>query len=311
MRTLAPVGSVLGVVLLVVGLALVVAGAEAFLDGLLATAARLRVSAFALTVLVSGFELENLAAGIAVNLRGLGNAAAGTFLGGTTFLSLGVSGLAALIAPIRAGIRVPVLLWSAAAPLPLLGLGLDGNLSRLDGGVLVAWSALALAGIAFAGRSDARPEPSPRSRHGLLRMLGGLAVLTGAGVAVGDGLRRVVTSFGVSPSLLGNTAVAAAVELEEVGRVAVPARRDRGELALGTVFGTIAHFAAFNAGVIALARPIRFDSATLHLHLPVAAGSVLVLTALAAWRRGIGRSEGAALLVLYVVYVGVAIAWST
>jgi cation:H+ antiporter len=301
----------LGVVLLVVGLALVVAGAEAFFDGLLTTAARLRVSAFALTVWVSGFELENLAAGIAVNLKGLANAAAGTFLGGTTFLALGVSGLSAVIAPIRTGVPVRVLVWSAAAPLPLLGLGVDGNLSRLDGGVLVVWSVLALAGMAFAGRSDSRPEPSPRSRYGLLRMLGGLAVLTGAGVAVGDGLRRVVTSFGISQSLLGNTAVAAAVELEEVGRVAVPARQGRGELALGNVFGTIAHFAAFNAGVIALVRPIRFDSATLHLHLPVAVGSVLILTALTAWRPNIGRLEGAALLVLYVAYVGAAIARST
>jgi cation:H+ antiporter len=77
------------------------------------------------------------------------------------------------------------------------------------------------------------------------------------------------------------------------------------------VFGTIAHFAAFNAGVIALVRPIRFDSATLHLHLPVAVGSVLILTALTAWRPNIGRLEGAALLVLYVAYVGAAIARST
>ena len=45
-----------------------------------------------LTVLVSGFELENLAAGIALDLHKLPDAAAGTFLGGTTFLALGVAG---------------------------------------------------------------------------------------------------------------------------------------------------------------------------------------------------------------------------
>jgi hypothetical protein len=39
----------------------VIAGAELFFDGLLATAARAGVSAFVLTVVISGFELENLA----------------------------------------------------------------------------------------------------------------------------------------------------------------------------------------------------------------------------------------------------------
>jgi cation:H+ antiporter len=73
------VSSLVAVLLVVVGLALVIGGAELFFDGLLATAARWRLSPFVLTVVVSGFELENLAAGIAANLKGLGNAAAGTF----------------------------------------------------------------------------------------------------------------------------------------------------------------------------------------------------------------------------------------
>src|SRR5206468_9895243 len=53
------------------GIVLVVAGAELFFDGVLSVAARLRISAFVLTAVVSGFELENLAAGIAANARGL------------------------------------------------------------------------------------------------------------------------------------------------------------------------------------------------------------------------------------------------
>lgn len=78
---------------------LVVAGAELFFDSVLAPAQRLRVSPFVVTVVLSGFELENLAAGIAANLKDLPGAAPGTFLGGTTFLALGVAGVAGLIAP--------------------------------------------------------------------------------------------------------------------------------------------------------------------------------------------------------------------
>jgi hypothetical protein len=63
------VSSLLAIGLLIAGIVLVVAGAELLLDGLVGSAARLGVPAFALTVLVSGFELENLAAGIAANAK--------------------------------------------------------------------------------------------------------------------------------------------------------------------------------------------------------------------------------------------------
>lgn len=296
----------LGLVLLAGGLVLVVVGAEIFFGGLLSTAARLGVAAFVLTVVVSGLELENLAAGIAANVKGLGNAAAGTSLGGTTFLALGVAGLGAVIAPIRARLPAGVLLSAAVAPLPLLALGLDGDLSRLDGGVLVVWSAVAIAALAYAGRGLLGEEPE-RKRHPLFRLFAGLALLSGAGIAVAEGLRRVVTSFGVSPTLLGNTAVAASVEVEEVGRVAVPSRHGRGEVALGSIFGTVAHFAAFNIGIIALVRPLTFDHATRVLHLPAAAGSVVLLAVVVGWRSGLGRPAGTLLLCLYVAYVAAAI----
>src|SRR6266542_2717146 len=153
--------SVVAIALLVAGIGLVVGGAELFFEGLLSAAARLRVPAFALTAVVSGFELENLAAGIAANAKGLPGAAAGTFLGGTTFLALGVAGLGALIAPIRADLPRPVILWLLVSPLPLLLLAVDGELSRLDGAILVVWFALALAGKdRAAGANHARERQS-------------------------------------------------------------------------------------------------------------------------------------------------------
>lgn len=68
-------------------------GADALVDGLLGVGRTLGIAPFVLSVALSGFETENLAAGIAVNAKGLPGAAAGTFLGGVTFLALGVAGL--------------------------------------------------------------------------------------------------------------------------------------------------------------------------------------------------------------------------
>jgi len=134
--------------------------------------------------------------------------------------------------------------------------------------------------------------------------------LAGGGEAVGEGISRTVSDLGVSQTLLGNTAVAASVEAEELGRVAVPARRGRPELALANLTGTIVHFVALNAGVIALVRPLPLGGTTLRLHLPVAVASTLVLTLVLAIEGGVTRRAGLLLAALYVDYVAVAIALS-
>lgn len=296
-----------GVALLLVGIVFVVAGAELFFQGLLAASARFRLSAFALTALISGFELENLAAGIAADAKGLPGAAAGTFLGGTTFLALAVAGVGGVVAPPRARLPGVTLLWTAAAPLPLLALGLDGDLSRLDGGILLAWFGLAMTGLWRSGRGLFVGEPSGRTRFPVLSILVGLAVLTAAGDLLGEGIQRVVSRFGVSQTLLGNTAIAASVEAEEVVRVVTPSRRGRGDVALGNIVGTIVHFSAFNAGIIALVRPLELDSVSRWLHLPVAAASPVLLVGLLAWRGGVGRAGGGLLLGLYAGYVAASI----
>jgi cation:H+ antiporter len=298
----------LDLLLLTAGVIVVVAGAELFFDGLLATARRFGLSAFVLTVVVSGFEIENLAAGIAANARGLEGAAAGTFLGGTTFLALGVSGLGALIVPIRRSLPGRAFAWTAVAPLPLVGLGLDGRLSRLDGALLIVWFAVALIGLARAAPAQIEQALESRPRRApLLRLAGGLAVLSAGGALLGDGLRRVVDRFGVSDTVLGNTAVAAAVEAEEIGRPLAAARRGRGDLALANVTGTIVHFAALNAGIIALVKPLDLDGATRWLHLPAAAAAS-ALFSLVAWRAGgIGRRLGGVFLALYAAYVVAAV----
>jgi cation:H+ antiporter len=299
--------SLTAVGLLLAGIALVVVGADAFFRGLLALAARLGLPAFIVTVVLSGFELENLAAGIAANAKDLPGAAAGTFLGGTTFLAAGVAGLGALIAPMRSRLPRPALAWTAAAPVPLFLLALDGTLSRLDGGLLVLWFLVALAGLARSGRSLLAADEAETRRRPYVLLLAGLGVLTLGGELLGEGIRKTVSHFAVSATLLGNTAVAASVEAEELARVALPARRGRPDVALANVLGTVVHFIAFNAGVIALVKPLPLDDATRHLHLPAALVATAALCALLATRNGLGRLEGGILLALYAAYLALAV----
>jgi cation:H+ antiporter len=305
------VSTAVGLIALAGGIAVVIWAADVFVDGLLGLGRLLGIAPFVLTVALSGFETENLAAGIAANAKGLPGAAAGTFLGGVTFLAFGVAGIGGVIAPMRAQLSPRFAVWTAVAPLTLLAFALDGGLSRFEGAVLIAWSIVALVGLARTGRGLLAEENGERSRWPVARLLVGLGVLTAGGWLVGEGLRTTVRNLGISQSLLGNTAVAASVEAEEVARVAVPARRGRPELGLGNISATIVHFAAFNAGVIALIKPLRLGHDTTHFYLPVAAASPAVFAGLLLARKQIGRTEGAGLIGLYVAYVAVAIAVST
>jgi cation:H+ antiporter len=300
-----------GVIVLIVGVGVVVFAADMFVDGLLGIALTLGIAPFVLSVALSGFETENLAAGIAANAKGLPGAAAGTFLGGVTFLAFGVAGLGGLIAPSRLELPTRFAVWTAIAPLPLLAFAIDGRLSRLEGGLLVVWSVVALVGLARSGRDLLAVPEEERVRRPGLRLLVGLGLLTGGGWLIGQGLRTTVHQLGVPQTLLGNTAVAAAVEAEELARFAVPARRGRPEIGFGNIAGTVVHFAALNAGIIALVKPLTLGPQTTRFYLPVAVASPAILAAVLVVRKRLGRIEGAALTGLYVAYVAVAIAVST
>lgn len=298
--------------LLAAGIALIILGAETFFAGLLGAARRVGVSTFFLTLLISGLEVENIAAGLAAHLAGFPGAAAGTFLGGTTFITLGVAGLGAILVPFRVDLPRQFLLTTAFAGAPLALLAADRSLSRVDGGILIATFCVAMivlhrsTGVVSAGDADDEDDSRQKS-YPWARLLGGLAAITVGGELLANGLHGVVSRFGVSSTLLGNTAIAALTEAEEVSRVAVPARRGRPDVAVANIGGTAIHFLTLNAGILAVVLPLPLDDATMRLHLPVAVVAPALYCLILVLRGGLGRREGVLLAALYVAYVAAAV----
>ena len=300
------------VALLAAGIALIILGAEAFFDGLLGAARRVGVSTFFLTLLISGLEVENIAAGLAAHLAGFPGAAAGTFLGGTTFITLGVAGLGAVIAPFRVGLPRVFLFTTAFTGVPLALLAADGTLSRPDGSILVATFCVAMIILhrstgALTGDESDPDDDSRGKRYPWVWLLGGLGVMTIGGELLGNGLHEIVSRFGVSPTMLGNTAIAALTEAEEIGRVAVPARRGRPDMAVANIGGTAIHFLTLNAGILAIVLPLRLDDVTMRLHLPFAVVAPALYCLILVLRGGLGRHEGVLLVALYVAYIAAAV----
>jgi len=95
----------LWLVVFIVGVAVIVWGAEAFAEHLGAASVQLGVSSFALALLLAGAEPEELATAVAASLRGSPGIALGDVVGANVAICLVALGVGAWIAPLpfRAG----------------------------------------------------------------------------------------------------------------------------------------------------------------------------------------------------------------
>ena len=298
----------LGVIAFGAGAWLLVESVEGLVTAIRGWALAGGLSGTALAALVLGFDLEATAAGVAATLDDLPGTALGTSLGAAIFLLTAGLGIAGLVAPFR--VRPPGALVVATAlasilPTPLL---LDGELSRLDGALLVAMFVPLFALVFRVRRSGVAPPDDPdRPGRPLLRVLAGIAGLVVGAELLVFGTGRVVDEAGVSETVFGLLVVAAAVSFEEVVLEALPAYRGFPELSVGNALGTVVFLMTASLGVIALVRPLEIPDAVRELHAPALAAAAALALALL-WRGRLGRPEGLLLVAAYGAYAGLAVA---
>ena len=295
---------------LVLGAFLAVWATDRLLAGLVGLARFLPVSVFAAGALLSGFEVENVAVGIAAGLDRADEIALGSVFGGAIFLVCAALGAGALIAPLRVRLPRSFVLLLVAAPLAA-GIGIAGERTGPAAGVvLLVLFAAAMTHLVHRSRDegfglDAEVEEElghPRSRPVVLALtLLGLVGVALGGKLVADGAESITAGFGLAPLFVGMVVAPAAVELEEIARQAVPARRGHPEVSAANLVGTQLYFCLFTLGVLSLTVPIEIDPRVRSFDWPFLVGAS-ALAAVFLWRGRVGRREGAVLVALYLVY---------
>jgi cation:H+ antiporter len=309
---------VIGVLLLVAGMALVLWGAERFTDGALRTAARFSLSTFYVGAVVSGFEPENFVTGAAAAVAGLDQVALGTVIGSAVFMLTGGLGLALLIVPME--VRIPREgAFAMLVSLTLFAGALwNGTVSRTEGAVL----ALAAIGLMVwlyrrspvfqraADEDDDEPGSDGQSSRvkAVSLLVAGVAVMVLGAELLVQGVCALLGAVQLSETFLGMAVVGMGESLEETARMVAPARRGHPELAWGNVVGTVVILLTFNLGLVALIHPLTADPLVLRLHAPYLAGGVLIVALALAWAHRLGRPMGALLLALYALYLALNIA---
>lgn len=299
-----------GALLLLLAAALLVAGAELFVENALAAARRLRVTVLAVGVLLAGAEPEEVLTAVLASVQGHPGLAAGDAVGANVTLLTLTLGLAALLRPVPVGPRVRrYALYAVGGGLLAAVALLDGAVGRVEGAGLVAAYAL---GVAVVWRAEREPpllgelaevEDTPAERSpgvALLLVLVGLGVMTAGGYAAVAGATRVVEALDLTDSAVGLTALALATTAEMFALVVAAARRDLGEVAVAGLVGSAAYNATLTLGAAAVAAPL----SDVAVRGPAVLGALLPLVVVAAARRGsLGRGPGALLCVGYLAYL--------
>jgi cation:H+ antiporter len=224
-----------------------------------------------------------------------------------------VLGLAAIVRPLhveRALLRREI---PAAAALQLLVplMLLDGAIGRVDGLVLVAcgvgYNLWLIAEVMRGVRPPEAADEELGTSRGLfvdaVTVVLGLVVLLGGSHLFVDGAVEAAGLLGLSDRYIGLTVVALGTSAPEVATSVVSAARGKVDLAVGNAVGSNLVNATYVLGLTAVVMPVSISESRAWLDLAVAFGVTLLLVPLVLRPGGVRRPEGAALALLYVLYI--------
>ena len=310
------------ILLLIVGLGLILAGANFLTDGSAALAQRFRVPEFiiGLTVVAVGTSTPELVVSVLSAIGGQSDVAIGNVVGSNIFNVFVILGVCALIRPVPLtagnirrdipfGVLVSLLLLALAQD-SLLCKGAADRIGRLDGAAMLALYILLMW---YTIRKTKRPEATAPTEGSKVPMaawltavmiVGGLVGLVFGGEMFLRSATSIARSLGVSESVIAITLVAGGTSLPELASSLVSLFKGKAEMALGNVIGSNIANILLILGVSATIHPLSMGGITVWDLLMVLLSSVVVfLAAFTFKRKAIDRWEGALFVAIYAVYI--------
>lgn len=306
---------------LILGLALILAGANYLTDGAAAVARRFGISdlVIGLTIVAFGTSAPELVISVMSAAKGSSEIAIGNVVGSNIFNILMIVGCTALVMPISIGkstmskeiplvILSSIVLWACASDMLIDGAA-DNVLSRADGIVLLAFFLIfmrytfSIAHNASGNPADATQAKDMKGWAAALAIAGGLAGLILGGRWFVDGASDIARSLGVSESVIGLTIVAAGTSLPELATSVVAALKKNPDIAIGNVVGSSLFNVFFILGTSAVVSPLKVGHISqLDFGTLIGASLLLWLFGQAFGTRRITRPEGAVMAACFIAY---------
>ena len=316
----------LNILWLVIGLVLILGGANYLTDGASALAKKFGISdlVIGLTVVAFGTSTPELVISIMAAAGGNAPLAVGNVVGSNIFNILAIIGITALVRPILVKksvmtTEIPLVILSSVI---LLVMGytmtldsLPNEVTRVEGIFLLIFFILFMR-YTFATAKHKDPnetdpiETTPSKQKpvpmwlSIIYVLGGLAALIWGGDKFVDGATAVARALGVSDAVIGLTIVAVGTSLPELATSIVAAMKNEPGLAIGNVIGSNIFNVLLVLGLAAVVHPLPYQGISYVDLWTLMIASVLFF--IFGWKfqkRIINRAEGAVLTLCYIAYM--------
>ncbi|OOG69582.1 calcium/sodium antiporter [Algoriphagus sp. A40] len=310
---------ILQIALLVVGLLLLVKGADWLVDGASVLAKKHNISdlAIGLTIVAFGTSAPELVVNVVAASGNYPDIVFGNIIGSNNFNLFAILGIAGIITPLAVQSstvwkEIPFSLLAAITFFFLANnyfLSDQPFVSRYDGIILLALFAGFLYYVATQLKTDPNAEVIANKSYSNLKIwlliIGGLAGLVGGGKLVVDNAVAMAQSLGVSEKIIGLTIVAAGTSLPELATSVVAAMKKNADIAIGNIVGSNIFNIFFIIGVSVMIRPLNYNDAfNTDIYLLLGGTVFLFFTMFTGKRRRLDRWEATILLSVYLLYTG-------
>ena len=312
---------------IVVGVVLVLWGADRLTEGAVSVAERLRVPqiVIGLTIVALGTSMPELCVSVVSALKGTPDLAVGTVVGSNIFNALLIVGVAALVAPmtiLRSTVFKDVPCALVASVVLLMMCQNDWVITRLDGAILFVFF-LVFMRLTIKGATSAQPvqgeptqgqtaqeaaadeasakQPMKGWLAGLWMVVGLAALIGGSNLFVG-GATEVARALNVSDAVIGLTIVAGGTSLPELATSVVAAKKGNSGIAIGNVLGSNVLNILFILGLTGMISPMHIEGIT-NVDLYMMLVSTIMIWFFSFTKYTIERWEGAVLVLTFGGYM--------
>lgn len=312
------------VILLILGFAFLVKGADAFVEGCSSIAKRFQVPSLiiGMTIVAMGTSLPETAVSITASVTGNNALAVSNAVGSNIFNLMIVVGVCAILTPVA--VRKETLKidfpFSIVCAVLLLVLGAIGmTLGHVDGVLFIVLFVIFILYMIKSAQNSRKDNkdmgveeaeyaleaeeiqimPVPKSI--IFIVLGCAAIAFGSDWVV-DGATTIAEAMGVSQTLIGLTVVAFGTSLPELATSIMAAKKNEVDMALGNAIGSNIFNILMVLGIAAAISPMAFITENIIDIVILIAFSAIVW--IMAWtKRELSKKEGWVMAILYAVYV--------
>lgn len=310
----------LNLIFIIVGIVLVLWGADRLTEGSVAVAERMNIPqiVIGLTVVAMGTSMPEFCVSLISALKGTPDLAVGNVVGSNIFNSLFIVGITAAIAPM-AILRATVMKdipFALVASVILLMMCLDGRIGRIDAAVLFSLFMIFMFMTLKSAKINKQeleeenklaekalksvPKMSPAMS--VVWILAGLACLIGGSTLFVEGASKLATSLGVSEAVVGLTIVAGGTSLPELATSIVSAQKGSSGIAIGNVLGSNVFNILGILGVTGLICPMQLQGIT-DTDLSMLVISMIMIWFFSFTKYIIERWEGLILSATFIGYI--------